>query len=121
MVRSDLCVYSDAHIIVKGTIDVLAAAANENDEGQKDAAFKNNTPVRSYISKINNTLIGNAEDLDIVIPMYDLLEYSNNYSMTSGRLWNYYRDEVDKVNNNSSQVKSFEYKTKTGKTPEQSP
>ena len=47
------------------------------------------------MSKINNTFIGNAEDLDIVVSMYNLLEYSGNYSMTLVRLWNYYRDEVN--------------------------
>ena len=67
--------------------------------------------------KVNNTFIDNAEDLDIVMPMYNLLEYSDNYSMTSETLWNYYRDDVDNVNDNLSDVKSFKYKTKiTGKT-----
>ena len=47
------------------------------------------------MTKINNTFIGNAEDLDIVMPMYNLLEYNNNYSMTSGSLWDYYRDKVN--------------------------
>ena len=54
----------------------------------------------------------NAEDLDIVMPMYNLLEYSQNYSMTSGSLWNYYRDKIDDVDDNASDDKSFEYKTK---------
>ena len=58
----------------------------------KNLSFKNNAPCRSYISKINDTFIENAEDLDIVMPMYNLLEYSDNYSMTSESLWNYYRD-----------------------------
>ena len=67
--------------------------------------------------KVNNTFIDNAEDLDIVMPMYNLLEYSDNYSMTSETLWNYYRDDVDNVNDNLSDVKSCMYKTKiTGKT-----
>ena len=53
------------------------------------------------------------------MPMYNLLEYSQNYSMTSGRSWNYYRDEIHDVNNNASDGKSFKYKTKiVGKTPE---
>ena len=75
--------------------------------------------------KINNTFIDSAEDLDIVMPMYDLLEYSNNDSMTSGSLWNYYKDEINddanknndannfRINNNKITIsKSFEYKTK---------
>ena len=57
----------------------------------KKLTFKNNAPCRSYISKINNIFIGNAEDLDIIMPMHNLLEYSNNYSMTSGSLGNHYR------------------------------
>ena len=84
----------------------------------------NNAPFISCISKINNTLIDNAEDLDIVIPMYNLLEYSENHSMTSGSLWNYYRDEINNDENKTNRFKnrlnskktrrskSFEYKTK---------
>ena len=58
-------------------------------------AFENNVAFRSCISKINNTFIDNAEDLDIAMSMYNLLEYSDNYSLTSGNLWNYCRDEVN--------------------------
>ena len=88
MLRSDFCDYSDAYIVVKGTIDFLALAANENDKAEKNVAFKNNAPFTSCISKINSTLIDNA-DFDIVMLMYNLLEYSQNYSMISGGLWNY--------------------------------
>ena len=84
MVRSDLYDYSDAYIVVKGTKNLLTAAANENDKAQKNFAFKNNAPFRSCILKINSTLIGNAKYLDIVMPMYNLLEYSQNSSITSG-------------------------------------
>ena len=69
----------------------------------------------------NRTLIDNAEDLDTVMSMNNLLKYSDNYSMTSRNLWNYYRDEIDDVgtNDNASDGKSFEYKTNiVGKTPE---
>ena len=59
--------------------------------------FNNNDPFRSYILNTNSTLIYNAEDFDIVMPMYNLLEYSQNYSMTSESLWNYYRDKIDDV------------------------
>ena len=72
MFRSDLCDYSDAFIVVKGRINVRATANTDID--QKDAAFKNNASFRSCITKINSTLIDNAEDLDIVMPMYNLLE-----------------------------------------------
>ena len=75
MLRSDFYDYSDAYIVVNGTIDLLAAAANENDQAQKNVAFKNGASFRSCISKINSTLIDNAEELDIVMPMYNLLKY----------------------------------------------
>ena len=65
-------------------IDLLTAAANKNDKIQKNVAFKNIDPVRSYIPKRN--IIDNAEELDIVMPMYNLLEHSQIYSMTSGSL-----------------------------------
>ena len=102
MLRSDLCDYSDAYINVKRTRDLLAAAPNKKDKAEKNVAFKNNAPFRSCISKINSTLIGNAEDLDIAMPLYNLLEYSQNDSMTSGSLWNFYRDEIDDVDDNAS-------------------
>ena len=65
MLRSDLCDYSDAYIVVKRTIDLLAAAANENDKTEKYVSFKNNAPFTSCISKINSTMMNNAEDLDL--------------------------------------------------------
>ena len=86
MLSSDLCDYSDAYIFVKGTIDLLADGANENGKAEKNVMFKNSALFRSCISKINSTLIDNAEDLDIVMPMHNLLGYSQNYSMTSGSL-----------------------------------
>ena len=85
----------------------------------KKLAFKNNAPFVSCISKINNTLINNAEDLDILMPMYNLLEYSKSYSKTTGSFCNYYRDEPNSglggADNNISysikDSKSFDYKT----------
>ena len=90
MLQSDLCDYSDAYIFVKGTITVTDL---NDDAYDKKLAFKINAQFISCISKINNTLIDNAEDLDIVMPLYNLIECSKNYSKTTGRLWNYYRDE----------------------------
>ena len=83
-----MCNYSGVYIVVKEAIDLLAAAANKNDEAQKDVLFKNNLLFRSYqkLTKINSTLIENAEGLDIVMPMYNMLEYSDNYPMSSGSL-----------------------------------
>ena len=78
----------------------------------------------SCISKINGVLVENAEDLDIVMPMYNLLKYSKNYSKASASFWNYYRDELtDETNDNNGpnknviNSKSFKYKTSiTGST-----
>ena len=111
----------DVYIVGNATIDLLAAPANEYDKAENEVTFKNNVPFRSCISKINNTLIDNAEDLDIVMLVYNLLEYTHNYSMTSGSLWNYYGDKIDNVdvNDSASDGKSFKYKTKIiEKTPE---
>ena len=92
MLRSDLCDYSDTYIVVKGKITVTNP---DNDAYDKKLAFTDNAPCLSCISKINNTFINNAEDFDIVMPMYNLLEYSKNYGKTTGSLWNYYRDELN--------------------------
>ena len=78
--------------------------------------FKNCGPFTNCISKINNIQIDNANNFDIVIPMYNLIEYSNNYSKISGSLWQYCRDEP---NGNLADSKSFKSKIKiTGKTPD---
>ena len=93
MLKSSLSDYSDAYIFVKGKITVTRAgadaAARQADERYKGVAFKNYAPFTNCISEINNTQINNAKDIDIVIPMYNLIEYSNNYSKTSGSLWQY--------------------------------
>ena len=90
MLRSDLCDYSNPYIVVKGNI--IATEVNNNVYDKK-LAFKNHAPFNGCITKISNILTGNAEDLDIVMPMCNSLEYSKNYSKTTGSLWNYYRDE----------------------------
>ena len=86
-----MCDYNEAYIVAEG--DITVEGANDRDKHNRNLVLKNNGPFISCISKINNTLIDNAEDLDIVMPAYGLLEYSNHYSRTSGSLWNYYRDE----------------------------
>ena len=94
MLRSDLCGFSDAYIVVKG--DITFTKTNRRGfivTRNRFLAFKNNVPFTNCISKINNVLIENVEDLDIVMLMYNLLEYSKNYRKTTGSLWNYYRDE----------------------------
>ena len=90
MLRSSICDYSDACILVKGNITVnntADAGANAHNTNKK-VIFKNCTPFTNCISKINNTQIDNAEYIDIVMPMYNLIEYSDNYSQTSGSLCN---------------------------------
>ena len=98
MPRSDLYHFSDAYI-AKGTITVTGT--NNRSRKNRPLTFKNNAPFISCISKINNALIDDAEDLDVVMPMYNLIEYSKNYRTTTGSLWNYYRDELtDDTNDN---------------------
>ena len=119
MLRFDLCNYSDAYVWVKGTITVTNP--NNNVNFDRRLTLKNNAPFVSCISKINGKLVENAENLDIVIPMYNLLEYSKNYEKTSGSLFNYYRDEPKEhalgvgnyaVNISIRNSKSFDYKAK---------
>ena len=93
MLRSDMCDCSDAYIVVKRRITV--EDTNYDNTNNKKLSFKNNALFRSSISKIGNIFIDNAEGLDVVMPMYNLLECSENCSMTSESLWNYYRDEVN--------------------------
>ena len=90
MLRSNLCDYADAYILVKGIITITGAgnddAAKQLDEQNKNVTFKNSAPFPRYINRINNTEIDTARDIDIVMPMYKLIEYSDNYSKTSGSL-----------------------------------
>ena len=121
MLRSGLCDFSDAYIVVKGVITVTNP---DNAKRNKAVAFKNNAPFINCISKINGIKIDNAEDLDVVMPMYNLIEYSKNYRKTTGSLWNYCRDELsndvngnNNLNKNVINSKSFKYKTSiTGST-----
>ena len=106
MLRSGLCNYSNAYIIVKGDINVTNP---NNAKINKAVAFKNNDPFINCISKINAIKIDNAEDLDVAMPMYNLLEYSENYKETIGSLWNYFRDQPSNLL--STGPESFKYKT----------
>ena len=99
MLRSDLCDYSDAYIVVKEDITVeKAIVRNFIDTRNRFLAFKNNASLTNCISKINNVLIDNAEDLDIVMLMYNLLGYSKNYRKTKESFWNYYKDDPNNLN-----------------------
>ena len=97
--------YSDAYIAVKWRISVTGT--NSTKWRNKRLIFKNNSQFRPSISKVNNTFIGNAEDLDIVMPMYKLLEYIDNYSMTSGTLWNYYTGKVNDDKNENNEAGNY--------------
>ena len=126
MLKSSLCDYSDAYILVKGTITVnntaaQGAAANNTN---KKVIFKNCAPFTNCISEINNTQIVNAKDIDIVMPMYNLIEYSDNYAKTIGSLWQYCKD-IPALNANDeiteftggNTTESFNFKVKiTGYT-----
>ena len=120
MLRSNLSDYADAYIHVKGTITITGArddtAARQADERDKGVIFKNCAPFTKCISRIHNTDIDTAQDIDIVMPMYNFIEYSDNYSKTSGSLWQYYKDEP---NDNLADSESFKSKVKiTGNTPD---
>ena len=126
MLRSSLCDYIAAYILVKGNISVnnTAAKGAAGNNAANKVIFKNWAPFTSCMSKINNTQTDNTENIDIVMPMYNLIEYSNNYSKTSGSLWQYCKD-IPAVNNDGNIVNfnganatdSFNFKTKiTGQT-----
>ena len=126
MLKSSLCDYKDAYIIVKGTITVNNTAADgaATNNINKKVIFKNWAPFTNCISEINNTQVDNAKDTDIVMPMYNLIEYSDNYAKTSGSLRQYCKDILP-VNNNNATVdftganhtNSFDFKAKiTGQT-----
>ena len=93
ILKSSLCDYSSAYILVSATITVAAQAGDNPNNVNKEVVFINCAPFTDCISEINKTQIDNAKDVNIVMPMCVLTEYSNNNSKTSGSLWQYYRDE----------------------------
>ena len=126
MIGSSLCDYSDAYILVKGNITVNntaadgAAANNTN----KKVIFKNCAPFTNCISEINDTQEDNVKDIDIVMPMYNLIEYSDNYLKPSGSIWQHCK-AIQAVNDNgnidefngANTTDSFNFKAKiTGQT-----
>ena len=78
------------HIVASGIITVAALEASGGNNNI-EVVFKNCAPFTNCMSEINNTQIDNAKDIDVVMPMYNLIEYSDSYSKTSGSLWQYYR------------------------------
>ena len=126
MLKSSLCDYSDAYILVKGTISVndTAAQGGAANNTNKKVIFKNCAPFTNCISEINNTQIDNAKDIDVVMPMYNLIEYSDNYAKTTGSSWQY-RKDIPALNANGeithftkgNPTDSFNFKVKiTGRT-----
>ena len=114
MLRSYLCDFSDAYNVVEKTITL--EGDNDANKRNKNLSFKSNAPFINCITKINGVQIDSAEDLDVVMPMHNLLEYSKNYKNNT-QLWNYYKDKPS--NRLSSNSNSFKYKTSiVGKVPE---
>ena len=114
MLSSSLFDYSDAYILVSRTVTITGSgnddAARELDEKNKGVKFKDCTTCTDWISQINNTIqimqLDNAKYVDVVIPMYNLVEYSDNYSKASEHLWQHYKDAP---NDNIAQSESFKY------------
>ena len=125
MLRSSLSDYSDAYILLKGNItgsNTAADGAAPNNTNKK-VILKNSAPFTNCISKINND-IDNAKYIDILMPMYNVIKYSDNYSKTSGSLWQYCK-EIPVLNNHGNIIDftstnttdSFKFKSKiTGQT-----
>ena len=121
MLRSSLCDYIDAYILVKGNISVNNTATKgvTANNADKKVILKSCAPFTNCISKVNNTQIDNAEYIDKVTLMYNLIEYSDNYSKTSGSLWQCCK-EIPAVNNagniidftKTTTTDSFKFKTK---------
>ena len=126
MTRSILCDYSDAHILVKGTITIqnTAAAGAAVNNTNKKVIFKKCASFTDCIAEMNNRQVDAAQKIDVVMTMYNLIEYSDAYSKTSGSLWQYYRDEPALNNNGdiidfpeNNNIRSFKFKQQiTGQT-----
>ena len=80
MLKSSLCDYSDAYILAKGTISIVRKEGDNPNNANKEVVFENCAPFIDCINEINNTEIDNVKDIDVVVPMYNLIEHSNNYS-----------------------------------------
>ena len=111
IIKSSLCDYSDAYVLVTGNITAKVGDANNK------VAFKNCAPFTKCITHINGEHVDGAENLDIIMPMYSLIEYSDNFSDTLGSFWQFERDEspvtnagnTDNVSTNNPT--SFRYKS----------
>ena len=114
ILQSSLCDYSDAYILVKGTISANNTAADGAvaNNTNKKVIFKNCAPFTNCISEINNAQIDNAKDIDIVMTIYNLIEYSNTYAKTTGSLWQYCKDIPSR--NNNDEIIIFRFNNTTG-------
>ena len=121
MLKSSLYDYSDGYILFNGTVAINNTAAADADANYTDkkVLFKNCAPFTNCISETNKTQVDNAKDIDTVMPMYNLIEYSDNYTKISGGLWQYCTD-IPAVDNNNAIVNfnranatgSFNFKAK---------
>ena len=120
--RNDLCDFNEAYIVVIGKI-IVTNPRNDANQYNRNVSLKNSAPFFNCTLKISNQLIEDAQDLDIVIPMYNLLYYSKNFRKTTGSLWNYYPDMPKSGHDNNANLRqriiypitdseSFNYKTK---------
>ena len=91
VLKSGLCEYNDSYILVRGDITVTAASETQ-------IAFRNCSPFTKCITKIDGTAIDDAEDLDLVMSVYNIIEYSSKWSETTGSLWFYSKDEATNFN-----------------------
>ena len=108
VLKSNRCDYSNAYILVRDDITVTAAGATQ-------VALKYYVPFSKCATEIDGTTIDDPEDLDLVMSMYNLIEYNSNYSETTGSLWFYSKDEATNFNayiENTDDLKSFKYKAK---------
>ena len=124
MIRSSLCDYSDACVLFKGTITVAntSTQCEPNNGANKKLILKNYAPFTKCISRINNTQVDDANQIDVVMSMYSLIEYSKNYSKASGIFWQYFRDKPALVDDgtiadftaNNADINLFKMKEITG-------
>ena len=123
--KNDLCDFNDAYIVVTGKITATNPGSDDNVYNRKVSLRNTPAPFLNCTLKISNQLIEDAQDLDIAMPMYNLLYYSKNFRKTTGSFWNYYPDKPNSGHDNNANLrerinypiknsKSFNYKTKLG-------
>ena len=98
MLKSSLCDYSDSNMLVSETITAAPQAGDNRNNADKEVVLKSCAPFTDCINEINNTQIDNTKDIDVAMPVYTLIEYSDNYLKKSGSLWQYYRDGLALTN-----------------------